>query len=58
MAKMTLNELSNEITEQEAIELEAAEKMAPLFDEDSPAMTMDQLMQFKRTVRQASELQK
>ena len=29
MAKMTLNELSNEITEQEAIELEAAEKMAP-----------------------------
>jgi uncharacterized protein (DUF4415 family) len=48
MAKMTLNELSNEITEQEAIELEAAEKMAPLFDEDSPAMTMDQLMQFKR----------
>ncbi len=48
---MTLNELSNEITEPEAIELEGAEKVAPSFDEDSPAMTMDQLMQFKRTVR-------
>ncbi len=55
MARMTLKELSNELTEQESLELEAAEKMAPLFDEDSPAMTMDQLMQFKRTVRQASE---
>ncbi len=45
---MSLNELSNEITEQEALELEAAEKMAPLFDEDSPALTLDQLRQFKR----------
>ncbi|MCR5824113.1 MAG: hypothetical protein K6G60_06765 [Lachnospiraceae bacterium] len=48
MAKMTLNGFSNEITEQEALELEAAEKMAPLFDEDSPALTLDQLRQFKR----------
>ena len=49
MAKMTLNELTNELTEQEIIELEAAEKMALELDEDSPAMTMDQLMKFKRT---------
>ena len=48
MAKMILNELTNELTEQEILELEAAEKMMPVRDEDSPAMTMEQLMQFKR----------
>jgi uncharacterized protein (DUF4415 family) len=48
MAKMTLKELTNELTEQEIIELEAAEKMTHELDEDSPVMTMDQLMKFKR----------
>ncbi len=55
MAKMTLKDLSNELTEQENLELEVAEKMASSFDEDSTSMTTDQLRQFKRTVRQASE---
>ncbi len=55
MAKMTMKELSNELTEQENLELEVAKKMVSSFDEDSPAMTTDQLRQFKRIVRQASE---
>ncbi len=48
MVKMSLNELKTELTEDELRELEAAEKMNPVFDEDSPAMTAEQLMQFKR----------
>lgn len=52
MAKMALNGIKNELTEQEILELEAAEKMKPVIDEDSPVMTMDQLMQFKRINRQ------
>lgn len=52
MVKMTLNELNQELTPEEIRELEAAEVKTPVFDEDSPAMTMEQLMQFKRMNRE------
>ena len=52
MVKMTLNELSTDLTAEELLELEAAESREPVYDEDSPAMTMEQLMQFKRINRQ------
>ena len=48
MAKMTLNELNTELTAEELQELQAAEDKHPVFDEDSPKMTFEQLMQFKR----------
>lgn len=43
-----MNELTAELTPEEIREMEAAEKMAPVFDEDSPEMTAEQLLQFKR----------
>ena len=48
MEKMTLNDLKQEMTAEELRGLEAAEKKEPVFDEDSPAMTQEQLMQLKR----------
>lgn len=48
MEKMTLNDLKQEMTAEELRELETAEQKKPVFDEDSPAMTQEQLMQFKR----------
>ena len=48
MVKMKLSELSKELTEEERLELEAAEKKEPVFDDDSPLMMKEQLMQFKR----------
>ena len=52
MVKMTMNELNAELTTEELSEIEDAENMHPVFDDDSPAMTMEQLMQFKRMNRQ------
>ena len=52
MAKITLNDLQAELTPEEVRELEAAEKKTPVFDEDSPAMTTEQLLQFKRMNRE------
>ena len=52
MVKMTMNELSQELTAEEFRELEAAEKKEPVFDDDSPMMMREQLMQFKRINRQ------
>ena len=51
MVKMNLNDLNTELTEEELRELDAAEKKEPVFDEDSPLMMKDQLMQFKRINR-------
>ena len=48
MAKITLNELDTELTAEELQELQAAEDKHPVFDEDSPEMTTEQLIQFKR----------
>ena len=52
MVKMTMNELNAELTAEELRELENAESKHPVFDDDSPSMTMEQLMQFKRTNQQ------
>ena len=52
MVKMTMNDLNAELTEEELRELEAAEKKEPVFDEDSPLMMKEQLMQFKRINRE------
>lgn len=52
MVKMTMNDLNTELSAEELRELEAAEKKQPVFDEDSPSMTMEQLMQFKHMNRQ------
>ena len=52
MVKMTMNELNAELTAEELRELDDAETKHPVFDDDSPAMTMEQLMQFKRMNRQ------
>ncbi len=52
MAKMSFDDLNKELTEEEIRELEDAEKKAPVFDADSPAMTKEQLMEFKRINRQ------
>ena len=52
MAKITMNELSAELTAEELRELEDAEKKDHVLDEESPSMTMEQLMQFKRINRE------
>lgn len=48
LVKMTFEDLNNELTEEELLELENAEKRKPVYDEDAPLMTREQLMQFKR----------
>ena len=50
--KMTFKELTSELTEEEIRELEAAESKLPVYDEDSPKMTMEQLQEFKRMNRE------
>ena len=52
MVKMTMNELDTQLTAEEMKELEAAESRNPIFDDDSPEMTFEQLMQFKRMNRE------
>lgn len=52
MAKITMNELNAELTREELQELEAAERIPAVFDEESPAMTTEQLLQFKRVNRE------
>lgn len=48
MVKMTFNDIGAELTDEELRELSAAESMSPAFDEDSPALTSEQLIEFKR----------
>ena len=45
---VTLKELDPELTAEEKQELEAAEDRMPVFDEDCPEMTVEQLKQFRR----------
>lgn len=52
MVMMTLNDLNTELTEEEIREVEAAEKIEPVFDDDSPLMKKEQLRQFKRINRE------
>ena len=44
----TLKELEPELTAEEKHELEAAENRMPVFDEDCPEMTVEQLKQFRQ----------
>lgn len=48
MAKVIMNSLPAELTPEEIAELEAAEKMPLVFDDDCPEMTSDMLKQFHR----------
>lgn len=43
----TWDEINRDLTEQEKAELEAAEKMPIVFDEDCPELTPEQVKQFK-----------
>lgn len=52
MVKMNLHDLSPELLPEKLEELDAAERKAPVFDADSPAMTPEQLQQFKRINRE------
>ena len=52
-----INELAKlakerELTAEEQLELEAAEQRDPVFDVDSPLMSDEQLLQFKRVNRE------
>ena len=49
MVNVNINDLEKNLTPEEYEELEEAEKKEPVFDEESPSMTKEQLMQFKRT---------
>lgn len=44
---VTLKELEPELTAEEKRELETAENRIPVFDEDCPEMTIEQLKQFR-----------
>ena len=48
MAKITMSSLDKTLTAEELQELDAVEHKAPVFDEDSPEMTAEMLLQFKR----------
>ena len=47
MAEIIMNSLSPELSKDELEELEAAEKLPIIYDEDSPELTDDQLRQFR-----------
>ena len=51
MAKMSIKDLTTELTDREQQELERAATMSPVFDEDSPEMTAEMLLQFKCHMR-------
>lgn len=51
MAKLNIKELNKELSMDELSELDAAAALPPVFDNDSPEMTAEMLLQFKR-VRQ------
>ena len=48
MAKISIKELSRELSPDELSELDAAAAIPPVFDDDSPEMTAEMLLQFKR----------
>ena len=52
MMKMNMNDLNTELTAEEKQELENAEKKEPVFDDESPLLMKEQLMQFKRINRE------
>ena len=48
MVKMRIKDLDRTLSGEEMQDLAAAEQMQPVFDADSPEMTADMLLQFKR----------
>ena len=48
MVKMSIKDLDRTLSGEELQDLAAAEQMQPVFDADSPEMTADMLLQFKR----------
>lgn len=48
MAKVMMNSLPAQLTPEEIAELDAAEKMPIIFDDDCPEMTDEMLKQFHR----------
>ena len=48
MVKMSFKDLDRTLSGEEMQDLAAAEQMQPVFDADSPEMTADMLLQFKR----------
>lgn len=50
--KVNPRKLNTELTAEEMQELENAEKKEPVFDDDSPLLMKEQLMQFKRINRE------
>lgn len=48
MAKVMMNSLSPELTPEEMAEIEAAEKLPVIFDDDCPEMTEEMLREFHR----------
>lgn len=48
MVKMSFKDLDRTLSDEEMQDLAAAEQMQPVFDADSPEMTADMLLQFKR----------
>ncbi len=46
MVKMNLNDLSPVLSQEELADLENAETLNPIFDEDCPEMTEEMLHQF------------
>ena len=51
MAKITMKDISPELTAEEIRELELAEQKPIVFDEDCPEMTVEQLLEFKQIIR-------
>lgn len=49
MVKMSFNELNNELSEEELLELENAAARTIAFDDESPEMTPEMLRQFNRS---------
>ena len=52
MKKISFKDIKTKLTAEELKEIEAAEQMEAVFDEDSPEMTTEMLKQFKRENRE------
>ncbi|MBQ8995160.1 MAG: BrnA antitoxin family protein [Oscillospiraceae bacterium] len=48
MVRLSIKDLEKELTPEELSEIEEAAKLPPVFDADSPEMTEDMLLQFKK----------
>jgi uncharacterized protein (DUF4415 family) len=51
MAKISMNDLNAELTDEEMQELDALENRPITYDDDAPELTIEQIRQFKRMDR-------